>query len=466
MRGCESAMILFYSLTLYKPNISILSPELTELYYGIKTIGTSMKIIRFGPLLLALLSASALGYNIDGFTVSGDIRTGWVSYDYNNPNGDPQINKGHKDSYGFYVVPKIAVQTPSINGFSAKIMAAGATDFGLNDEDKQSRNFVFDPVENKSFALIQELFIDYTNDRHHALIGRNEIVTPMIDADDWYMLANSFETLSYTNSSLEKTRFFAGFFRKMAGVWDSGANGTEFNYMSTASFVPQFNKDEAGNAGVYYVAAEHHGDKHHGQLWEYYAEDLYNMLFAQYNMKSGSSKFNYDFGLQFIDWSQVGKLKASPTEIDYSLYSIKYDGTFDNGWSFATGASKYTDGAGQGDTLGAWGGYPYFANGMIFHFFEAGNLRNAESYKLQGGYDLSKIGVDDLGLKIRYTDFSLDPQYSISSNGTPQTFMRMIGIQVTYSFLKTGYFTGTYEKHRIEEEEPVISLRLIGGFRF
>ena len=417
-------------------------------------------------LALLLTSATAFSSDSNGYSISGDIRTGWVSYDYGNPNGDPSINKGHKDSEGFYVIPKVSLQTPKHKGFNAKLTLAGATDFGINDEDKQSRNFVFDPVENKSFAILQEIYLEYDTDRHNALIGRNEIITPMIDFDDWYMLGNSFEIAKYTNTSLDNTALHIGFFNKMAGVWDSGANGTEFNPMSTASFVPQANKDAAGDAGVYYAAIEYNGDKHHGQLWEYYAQDLYNMIFAQYNLKTGNKRYNYDFGLQFIDWSQVGKLKDSPTEIDYSLYSIKYDGSMDNGFSFATGYSKYTDGAGQGSTLGAWGGYPYFANGMIFHFFEAGSLQNAASYKVQGGYDLAKVGLDNAVIKARYTFYDLDSNYSIASNGQPQEDMKMIGIQFVYSFMNTGYFTGTVEKHNLDQEPETTALRLIGGFKF
>ena len=415
---------------------------------------------------LLLAPVTALSSDANNYIVSGDIRTGWLSYDYSNPNGDPNINKGHKDSQGFYVVPKVSLQTPQHKGFHAKVTLAGATDFGINDEGKQSRNFVFDPVENKSFAILQEIYLEYDTDRHNALIGRNEIITPMIDFDDYYMLGNSFEIARYTNRSLTDTNIHIGFFNKMAGVWDSGANGTEFNYMSTASFVPQANKDAAGDAGVYYAAIEYNGDKHHGQLWEYYAEDLYNMIFAQYNLKTGSKRYNYDFGLQFIDWSQVGKLKDSPTEIDYSLYSIKYDCNMDNGFSFATGYSKYTDGAGQGSTLGAWGGYPYFANGMIFHFFEAGSLQNAASYKVQGGYDLTKAGIDNTVIKLRYTYFDLDPKYSISSDGQPQNSMGMVGLQLSYNFMKSGYFNATFERHDVEKEKPTEAIRLIGGYRF
>ena len=418
-------------------------------------------------LLLTSLSATTHAYDINGFTLSGDERAGWVSYDYGNPNGDPTINKGHKDSEGFYVIPKLSLQTPNFSNFNAKITVAGATDFGINDHERESRNFVFDPVENKSFVILQELYLEYDNKAHNALIGRNEIVTPMIDFDDWYMLGNSFEIARYTNTSLKNHRFHIGYFNKMAGVWDSGANGTEFHKMSDASFVDSADKAAADGKGVHYFAVEYNGEKHHGQLWEYYAQDLYNMLFGQYNFKSGSSKYNYDFGLQFIDWQEVGKLKAgNTTNIDYSLYSIKYDGNMDNGFSFATGYSKYTDGEGTSATLGAWGGYPYFANGMIFHFFETGDLRNASSYKVQGGYDLTKIGFKNAVFKVRYTYFDLDPRYSISSSGQPQDEMELIGLQLSYNFMKSGYFNATFERHNIEKENPTDAIRLIGGYRF
>ncbi len=90
------------------------------------------------PLLIA--SSSIYAFNFNGFTLSGDERAGWISYDYGNPNGDASINNGHKDSNGFYVMPKLSLQTPAFSNFNAKITVAAATDFGINDHEKQSRN--------------------------------------------------------------------------------------------------------------------------------------------------------------------------------------------------------------------------------------------------------------------------------------------------------------------------------------
>jgi hypothetical protein len=432
------------------------------------------RIARRYSLLLAIIIAFSLvgepgtlfAYDLNGFTISGDERAGWVQYDYSNPHGKPDINKGHKDSRGFYAVPKLSLETPSYNNFRAKITGAASTDFGLNNPHRESRNFVFDPEENESFAILQELYLEYQNDQHHALIGRNEIFTPMIEHDDYYMLANSFEVAAYTYKSPYDISLHAGYFHKMAGVWDSGANGTEFKSMSDASFVPQVNKNEADDSGVYYGAVDFNNGRHHGQLWEYYAEDLYNIVFSQYNYTNKNDSFSYDAGAQFINFADVGKLEDSNTSINYSLYSLKYDAAFNNGFSIATGAAKYTDGKGQGDTLGAWGGYPYFANGMIFHFFEAGSLRNAESYKLQGGYNFARQGLDNLTFNARFTYYDLDNNYSISSDGRPQSYMRLYGVQLKSTFLGNGYFTATYEYQNTDHEKRTWALRLIGGFKF
>ena len=406
------------------------------------------------------------GLNIGaGWLISGDLRTGWLQYDYGNPPGhdyDPNINRGHTDSRGFYVIPKVSVTTPTLAGFYAKVTGVGATDFGINDPDYESRNFVFGH-SGDSYAILQEAHIAYDAKGNRVMVGAEELTTPMIDADDWYMLANTFQMAYYVNTMLESNMFTVGYFYKMAGVWDSGADGAHYHSMSDASFVSQQDKDNADDSGIIYGAYQFNNGTHNFQVWNYYAEELYNTLFAQYDFTNSAGGFNYDFGLQFINFKEVGKLADNDfSHIDYSLYSIRFDGNFDNGFNFATGAAKYSDGEGQGETLGAWGGYPYFANGMIFHFFEAGTLQNAASYKLQGGYDFT--GEHWIG--VRYTFWDLDSEYSKTAVGEPQDAMSMYGIRYSYSGKNGSYFTGTYEYVDLDNEPGISSLRLIGGYRF
>ena len=345
----------------------------------------------------------------------------------------------------------------------------GATDFGLNDEDYESRNFVFDPTKKKPYALLQEAFIYYGLKDNRVLVGREELTTPMIDADDWYMLADSFELARYSNKQLENITFNLGYFLKMAGVWDSGADGTEFHSMSDASFINEADKQRIGDKGIYFGSFLYNDEKHHNfQLWEYYGQDMYNTLFLQYDYTNSIDKFNYDIGFQIINLDDVGKLEdsQSQTNIYYTLYSARFDGDFSNGINFATGISKYSDGDGQGATLGAFGGYPYFANGMIFHFFEAGSLRNAASYKGQIGYSFDKIGIKNMWLGYRLTYFDLDSSYSKDADGNKQNTMLLNGIRLSYGSKSGAYFTGTYEHVNPDEEPNTFSLRLIGGYKF
>jgi len=447
-----------------------------------------MDIVKYNLLLLILFSASLVASDLDGslsqdhtyekqpqanqamsigdWKIFGDIRAGWVQYNYNNDpkNPDATINQGHKDSKGIYTMPKLSIQSPYYNGLMFKVTVAGATDFGINDELYESRNFVFDSTDLESYVILQEGFLFYENGKNKVLVGREELTTPMIDADDWYMLANSFELARYQNKSLQNTTINLGYFHKMAGVWDSGANGTEFHSMADASFLDSRDKDNA-QGGLLFASYTYNDDKNQQlQVWDYYGFDLYNILFVQYDYTNRVSNFSYDAGIQVIDFNEVDGNKY--TKIDYTLYQVRFDGEFDNGFNFATGIAKYTDGEGQGATLGAFGGYPYFANGMIFHFFEAGSLQNAASYKGQVGYDLGKLGLKDTWIGYRYTFFDLDGEYSKNQNGISQDGMRLNGIRISYGGDFGSYFTGTYEHVDLDNEPNTYSLRLIGGYKF
>ena len=417
------------------------------------------------------------GYTFgDGWKVTGDMRAGYVDYDYSNSpkHPDPTINKGHMDSYGFYMMPKLSLASPDYHGLSFKITGAGATDLGINDPLYESRNFVFDPTEKESFAILQEAYVTYktADGAHQFLVGAKETVTPMIDADDWYMLADTFQGAYYMNKSFENIMFAGGYFYKMAGVWDSGANGTEWHTMSDASFVDSGYKAVGGDEGVWAGVFQYSDEVHNLQVWDYYMQDYYNTFFAQYDYTGKMEGFSYDAGLQFIDFQGVGGLETyyrdvlGGREIDYSIYSVRLNTQHDNGFDVALGASFYSDGDGTGDTLGAWGGYPYFANGMIFHFFEAGSLRNANSYKAQLGYTFKNDTLKGIWIGARYTMFDLDSSYSFNAKGEPQDTMNLYGVRVSYNADNGFYFTGTYEQVDLDNEPTTQALRLIGGYKF
>ena len=426
----------------------------------------------------------------DGWKVTGDLRAGYVNYDYSNPASHfdaagnrvptyPGVNKNHLDSNGIYLIPKLSITSPTYNGFSFKITGAGVTDFGINDELDEKRTFAFG--DRTSYGILQEAYVKYVNGGHTFLAGNYELSTPMVDADDWYLLANTFQGVYYKNTTIENIMFAGGYIYKMAGVWDGAAtNAHRFNTMADQSYVAAEDKENAGDAGMWAGVFQYTKDEHNLQVWDYYAVDLYNTFFAQYDYSGKFDGGTYDAGGQFINFKEVGALASNNyTEIDYSIFSLRFDGKLDNGFDFSTGAAFYTDGPGAGSTLGSWGGYPYLANGMIFHIFEAGDMRNSKSYKLQLGYDLSKTVTDGLWIGARYTYFDLNSEYSMLKMVDPhdstkeindpskrQEDQKSYGLRVSYNQPDGYYFTGTYEYVDLDQQPGISGLRLIGGYKF
>ena len=220
----------------------------------------------------------------DGWKITGDLRAGYVNYDYSNPashfdaNGGrvptyPGVNRNHLDSNGIYLIPKLSITSPTYNGFSFKITGAGVTDFGINDELDEARTFAFG--DGTSYGILQEAYVKYVNGGHTFLAGNYELSTPMVDADDWYLLANTFQGAYYKNTTIENIMFAGGYIYKMAGVWDGGANKAHrFHSIADQSYVDARDKENAGDAGMWAGVFQYTKDEHNLQVWDYYAVDL------------------------------------------------------------------------------------------------------------------------------------------------------------------------------------------------
>ncbi len=401
----------------------------------------------------------SLSAGANDFTVSGEIRSGFVEYDYSTP----------LDSRAFAAIFKAGVETPKYNGFYGKVMGAAANDLGQSDLEvgKQRKSVIFRRKADGSysnFEILQELYLGYESKEHSFKIGRNEFISPMISKDDFYMFANSFETLSYKNRSLPFTTLEGGYIHKMAGVWDSRSDGSNFRSMSDASMVSQLNKDEANNGGVYYAGADYKNGSHTAKLWEYYAKELYNTVFASYDYAFEYGNTSFIAGAQYIDFSEVGKLSKSSTNISVNVYSASLEGKHKSGISGSFSATKFGSGDGEQYVLGAWGGYAYPTKGFIFHFHESNSFRDAIGYKYQLGYDFDGA-LKGLSANTRYVDYRLNTGYS-TLNNKPQDGMKLIGGQLKYGFLKNGYCSAVYEQGHLSGVAAFSGFRLIGGYKF
>lgn len=415
------------------------------------------KLSLVAGVLIGLSSTAVMAEEIgNGWNVNGDIRAGYVKYDYNTP----------RDSEGVYTTPRISLTSPEVGGFSAKVMGGFATDFGINDEDKQQANFVFNAPDPKSYAIVQEAYIKYSNEGNEVSIGREEIDTPMISNDNYYLsLPDSFEVAHYTNTMMENMMFTAGYVSKMSGVWDSGAGekgGTDFYSISEASFVSGADKVAADDAGAAYLGFVYDDKTHKAQAWGYSFFDLYNVIFTQYDFSNKVDGMSYGLGLQYIKFDETGKLASNNNStIDYDITSIKFTGAFDNGVDFNLAAMKFSDGEGQGSTVAAFGGYPFFAMGNIVHWFNAGSFQNAANYQVAVGYDLSKVGLDGVGINLKHVHTALDAEYS---NG--EDYQKTYDLAINYSNDSGAYAFLQYQMADIDKRDDITGFRLIGGYKF
>ncbi|HOI83336.1 MAG TPA: OprD family outer membrane porin [Campylobacterales bacterium] len=412
-------------------------------------------------IALSMLCASTMYADISygGYDFFGEIRGGYVNYYYGN-----EIT----DTTAFAAVGKVGVQTKKYDGLYARVMGAGVSDFGISDLNKQQKSNIFkreDDGSRSNFAILQELYVGYANGKNELKIGRNEFDSPMIGKDDYYMLANSFESISLSSKHFRDIDLNVGYLHKMAGVWDSRSDGSNFRSMSDASMTTAVNKGEADNSGIYYAGVSYRHGHHKLSIWDYYAKELYNTLYIQYDYTDRAGIFEYTAGVQAIDFREVGKLSKSQTNINTGVYAAQVDAKADNGLLLNASVTKFGVGDGEQYVLGAWGGYAYYTKGFIFHFHEQNSFRNALGYKLQAGYDFSKIGAGGLSLNLRYTNFLLDGKYSVY-NTHAQNYLRFYGAQIRYAFMRGGYLAATYEKGELEHVRDFNGFRLIGGYKF
>ena len=65
----------------------------------------------------------------------------------------------------------------------------------------KARTFAFG--DGTSYGILQEAYVKYTNGGHTFLAGNYELSTHMLDADDWYLLANTFQGVYYKNTTIK-----------------------------------------------------------------------------------------------------------------------------------------------------------------------------------------------------------------------------------------------------------------------
>lgn len=378
---------------------------------------------------LSLLSAEEAFVNVDG-----DLRFTYVDYRYDNnffPNSNASV-----------LSAKLSLTTKKYNNLYAKASMTGVQ--GINhDPNKQSMTYIFSNTwngENHSYSLLEELYIGYESDLISLKVGAQEMATPYIDSDDYFVTPNSFEAITLKLRPTDNIIFDIGYVDKMSGSWDSSYDGSDFHSMSRQAWIhySDGSKDTypvdgvyniVGDQGISYGGLTYKNDTHKIQLWDFYAHEMFNTIMAQYDY-SGEV---INAAIQYSAKRDVGKLKDSPTyRVNYDVYGLKIAYKVNKEWNLTTAYTGISD----DDSLhffGSWGGFPEFASGMAVSYFET-YLRDTNIYALASAHNLSSI-LNGLNLTMKYAYYDLNSDYTINTNkNTPNGdgYMHAYGLTTSY----------------------------------
>ncbi|EDZ62254.1 outer membrane porin [Sulfurimonas gotlandica GD1] len=360
---------------------------------------------------------------------SGQIRTFYINRDDNTKAGNQIATAvgGH-----------LKYETAAYKGLSlgAAFHTTNRILQGLED-DVMGPNTTLLKNDGSSYSILGEAFIQYNakdlGTKTTFKMGRQMLNTPLAGADDARMIPNMFEAYVLTNSDISNTTVVAAHVTKFAAgtfanAYNGGIVGATGGYTSVAGNTAKY-QGEFTNMGTWAVGKETAGvstvgaifknDNFKVQLWDYYAYDILNAVYAQVDAKWKcllSDSVKPFASVQFIKEDGMGSV-ASVKDIDSMYWGAKV-GAGIGGFKAYVAYSQQSDAeAGkslENSTITPWGGMPAFTQGMVTrHMFLAGT----KATKVAATYSFKEHGVN-LSATGYYASFDMDAN---SGYGTART---------------------------------------------
>ena len=378
--------------------------------------------------LLFGVSANAADTLEEAFSqgkTSGQIRLFYITRDRSGTIGDTQTDRSAFAGGGH-----LKFETAPLNGLSFGVAYYSTGSLGLDSDTKDKVNPSLYGEDKRGYAVLGEAYLKYQVDNTVITYGRQKLNTPLAGTDDARMLPNLFEAAVMSNSDLEKTtlilahvtKFQAGTFSNQYG---GGALGVSAGYSLVNSESGRFmdmGKYAIGKDtdGVTVGAVIYKGiDNMTLQLWDYYAHDILNAVYAQADLKWHcllSDTVKPFAAAQLISESDVGDKYVG--KVDSTYYALKVGAKYGAFSAYAAYSQTDSDTAAatNGGVITPWGGMPAFTQGMVTrHMFFA----DTSAWKVAGSYNFKKSGVP-LNTALYYTEFDVGADNAVK-NGVAWT---------------------------------------------
>lgn len=283
--------------------------------------------------------------------------------------------------------------------------------------------------DNDGYSILGEAYIAYNakdlGTQTNVKFGRQKLNTPMAGADDARMLPNLFEAAVVSNTDIPNTTLVAAHVMGFAqGTF--GRAYTKGILSATAGYSAVDAQNQVGDfknmgsyavgkntAGVSILSASFTGvEGLKLELWDYYAHDILNAIYAEANYKIKLGEVTPFAAAQFIKENDVGdkQLKniGGDGKIDSSYWGIKAGASIENFTASvaysATSANSSSDTPYAKAIISPWGGMPAYTQGMVTrHQFLAGT----KAYKIAAAYNFKAFGPD-LEFGLYYASFDMD----------------------------------------------------------
>lgn len=323
-------------------------------------------------------------------------------------------------------------ETGAWNGLSLGAAVYGT--IGVHLGNRSNVNDV-DPTllskDNQNDFYLGEAYLQYKNGNTTFKAGRQKLDTPMAGSDDARMLPNLFEAYVLTNTDVKDTTLVAAHVTKFAqGTFGRAYTSGILSATSGYSLV-----DARGQTGDFTNMGEYAiGEKTDGvsvvaaiysgipglklQLWDYYAHDILNAVYAEanYGFSMGNGVAPY-VAAQWINERDVGSNNvAALNKVESDFVAGKIGVKVANFDVYAAVSHNSKDSASDngthGGTISPWGGMPAYTQGMVTrHQFMAGT----DAWKAAASYDWKNFGVK-LNTSVYYAEFDMDKLNGYAAN--------------------------------------------------
>ncbi len=366
------------------------------------------------------------------------IRTGYINL---NLKGSPQNS-------AYALGGHAHLNTKRWNGLKLGASLYTVLNLGINQNPLNVNPDFFD-MEDNSFALFSEAFVDGKWGNTEIKAGRQILETPHADSDDIRMMPNYFTAYTVSNNDIDGLTLSAGLITQMAG-WENGVDSSKFVNIGEVL------DTGVDTDGIYYAAATYEGIENlELSLWYYNFDQISNVVYAEAAYQYAiTPKIILSTGLQYESASATGD--ALLGDIDSDTFGARANIKFKNlGLRVLAAYNKVSGDSGVNLSLG---GGPFFTS-MEDQTLDAIE-RPGTAWMVGTGFNFKKVGIEGFILGLAYGHFEADDD-SLHSGSE---FDAVVNYTLDEKITVTAAFASI--DHKIENDEDSKQFRIIANYNF